>query len=235
MVDTAVRVFPMRDLDFELLYGIPNQTMRSWARSLDAVLAYEPEHLTLRPLLLLPGTPLYADCRSGRIDPCGPEAKIEFYLYAKHRLEQLGYDGYTIHDFALPGHENRYRLALLNGADYMGVGYQADSRVDGACYRNGHSIQEYVEHSADLSLIADRVTRMEGTGEMIQHMVSQLTLERGLDDPALQSSFGNCAGSVLDRVLPQLLREELLERRADGLLYLTAAGIASGVLYKMLA
>lgn len=230
MVDTAVRVFPMRDLNFELLYGIPGQTMHSWERSLNAVLAYQPEHLTLRPLILRPGTPLYAGCKSGKTAPCSPETGTELYLYAKQRLEQMGYCGYTIHDFALPGHEDRYRLALLNGADYTGIGYRADSRVEGIHYCNGHSMQEYIGHSADLSIIADQVTRIEGAGEIMRHIASQLTLKRGLDDAVLQSSFGDSAEPVLNQVLPGLLQEKMLERRANGRLYLTARGIAAGAL-----
>ena len=230
MVDTAVRVFPMRDLNFALLYGIPGQTMHSWERSLNAVLAYRPEHLTLRPLILRPGTPLYAGCKSGKTAPCSPEASTELYLYAKQRLEQMGYRGYTIHDFALPGHEDRYRLTLLNGADYIGIGYGADSRVEGIRYRNGHSLQEYIGHSADLSVIAGQVTQIGGAGEVMRHAAFQLALKRGLDDAALQSTFGDCAGPVVNQIFPGLLQEKMLKRRADGRLYLTAGGIASGVL-----
>lgn len=235
MVDTAVRVFPLRDLNFELLYGIPGQTIASWARTLDAALAYGPEHLTLRPLLLLPGLPLFTACRAGKTAPCSLEEKAELYLYAKQRLEQLGYVSYTVHDFALPGHEDRYRLALLCGTDYMGTGYQADSKIDGIWYRNGHSLQEYIRYSTDPSVLASQMTRMEGAGEALWHKVSQLILGRGLDGAALQGPFADPAGSALGRALSGLLQEKLLERRADGRLYLTAGGIASGALYRTFA
>lgn len=233
MVDTAVKVFPMRALNFELLYGIPGQTMHTWRHSLDAALAYEPEHLSLHPLLLLPATPLLARCRSGEVSPCTQEAKIEFYTYAKERLESLGYRGYTVSDFARPGHEDRYRLGLLDGAEYLGFGYQAESCLDGIRYSNGHSLPEYLEHSTDPSVIANHVTGMAGAGEALSYTVSRLVRDAGLEEQELAARFGAGAKFLLEDFLPKLIGQKWLEKRSDSRLSLTAAGIVSGALYQL--
>lgn len=164
MVDAALRNFQMRDCSFELLYGIPGQTMKSWKNTLEKALYYTPEHMTLYPLRLAKGTKLQQRCVLGEIKPCGSEETAAFYDYARERLEQLGYHAYTICDFAKPGKENRFRLEQLNGTEQLGIGYGAVSLLDGVSYRNGHSLSEYLEHSEDLSILADHLVRLDEEG-----------------------------------------------------------------------
>lgn len=164
MVDVAMRNFHLRDCSFELLYGIPGQTMHSWKNSLDKVLYYAPEHLTLYPLRLEAGTLLKQKCDAGVITPCTQEEVDAFYAYAKERLTKRGYRAYTIYDFALPGKENRFRQAQIEGVNQLGIGYEATTLMDGIMYTNGHSLQEYLEHSDELDVIANHLVRLDETG-----------------------------------------------------------------------
>ena len=50
MVDTALRTFDPRSLSFDLLYGLPGQTLESWRHTLETVLAYRPDHISAIPL-----------------------------------------------------------------------------------------------------------------------------------------------------------------------------------------
>ena len=161
MVDTALKTFDMRELSFHLLYGIPGQTALSWERTLDKALAYSPEHLTLEPVGIGPGTRLYEKVKAGKLTPPPSEAATELYLLAKEKLEGLGYREYTAHRFALPGYEDRYQLGLLAGTDRLGIGYLADSCLDGLFYTNGHSLCEYMAHPTELEVIANQITRVE--------------------------------------------------------------------------
>ena len=67
MADKAIRNFNVRDLSFELLYGIPGQTEHMFMSDLERILYYEPEHVTNRPLVLQKGTPLYVQVKEGTV------------------------------------------------------------------------------------------------------------------------------------------------------------------------
>lgn len=164
MVDVALRTFDVHDCSFELLYGIPGQTMKSWEHALEKVLYYAPEHLTLYPLRLEPGTELKARCDAGLLTPCSEEEMQSFYSYARERLEELGYRAYTIYDFARPGRENRFRLGQIAGTEQLGIGYGAATLMDGISYTNGHSLKEYLEHSEELDVIASHLVRLDAQG-----------------------------------------------------------------------
>lgn len=137
MVDVALKTFDVHDRSFELLYGIPGQNVHTWEHSLDSVLSYAPEHLTMLPLHLYRGTELFRKSQEGALTPCTTEEKIVLYQLAQKKLAGLGYVQYTIHDFTKPGSENRYRLEQLKGTEQLGIGYKAESRIEGVTYKNG--------------------------------------------------------------------------------------------------
>lgn len=159
MVDMAVRAFRPKDLSFELLYGIPSQTEGSWKHTLERVLSYEPAHMTLRPFHAEEGSRLSTRLK----DPSDPvslypeEMYAQLYHYAADLLKQRGYVRYSSFDFALPGHENRFTLGQIRGTDQLGVGYMACSYLGSTFYTNGHSLQEYIDHSDDFPVIANNV------------------------------------------------------------------------------
>ncbi len=159
MVDTALRTFHPRALSFDLLYGIPGQTLTTWKRTLDKVLTYEPDHLSLLPLTMR-GSLLQADCMAGLLQPMSREKVDELAAYAKERLSQEGFASYTFCDYALPGRENRFRLGQLQGVDQLGIGYHAVTRMDGFHYTNGHSLEEYLAHPDDVTILASNVKRI---------------------------------------------------------------------------
>ncbi len=162
MVDAALRTFHPRDLSFELLYGIPGQTERSFRHTLEVALAYEPDHLTLYPLLYPTGSALQIECAAGLLEPLEPQRADELRALAGERLAALGYHAYTQYDYCLPGKENCFRLGQLQGAEQLGLGYDALTRMDGFTYRNGHSLQEYLDHADDLSILARDVAELKG-------------------------------------------------------------------------
>ena len=217
MVDAALKAFDPRDLNFELLYGIPGQTARSFAKSVEKILAYEPDHITLNPLRLLPHTRLYEQCRKGEVKAMEPQAAAELYQKAAERLEALGYQRYTVYDFARPGKENRFRLGLLRGEDVLGLGYGAKSCLGGLCYSTGHNFNEYLAHSGELEIVADRIFQLSGEAQALRLAVGRL--ER----------LETVEGSALGGYLSPLLESGALESTGEGC-RLTPLGIVTGAL-----
>lgn len=220
MVDAALKAFEPRSLNFELLYGIPGQSSLSLGRSLEKVLAYEPDHITLAPLRLLHGTRLYDRCRAGAVTPMEPRMAADLYEEAAERLESLGYRQYTTSGFARPGGQDRFRLGLLRGEDLLGLGYQAKSCLDGLCYSTGHNFNEYLSHSGELEIVADQVAQLSEEGQALRLAVGRLERLEAVE------------GSTLGNHLSPLLESGALENAGTGY-RLTPLGIASGALYRI--
>ena len=161
MVDTAVRTFRPKDLSFDLLTGIPGQTVESFRNSLERTLAYEPEHMSVIPLRVEPGTRLHARIAAGSVPAPDPDMAAACREMADAMLGERGMAPYTETDYCLPGHENRYKLGLAKGLECVGIGYRSVSRVDGVMWTSGHSLQEYIDHSDDITVIANHVSYLK--------------------------------------------------------------------------
>jgi oxygen-independent coproporphyrinogen-3 oxidase len=228
MVDVAVRNFDMHDRSFELLYGIPGQTEHSFLTSLEKVLSYAPEHITLYPLRLEEGTELKNLCDHKQLEPPDPALREQMYNRARELLTKIGLQAYTIYDFARPGHENRYRLGQLCGVEQIGIGYQANSRIDGVVYRNGHSLKEYIEHSDELPVIANGLARPDEESLFRQEIISNLTLSAGLSLESIQKKYQKLVACqhFLDDTVNELTESRVAVKQGDKLT-LTPFGIVT--------
>jgi oxygen-independent coproporphyrinogen-3 oxidase len=132
-----VRAAGATSVSLDLLYDIPGQSPASWARSLDAALTLEPDHLSLYALTLddpdaegltgpggdhlptRPGARAWRErARLGQDD----DRAAELYEAADDRLAAAGYGWYEISNWARPGHESRHNLAYWQGGAWEAVG-----------------------------------------------------------------------------------------------------------------
>lgn len=155
MADTAIRNFRMRDLSFELMYGIPGQTVNHVVTDLKKILEYQPEHVTLYPLIMHSSSMIAQHCT-----PVSTADRIQQFKHAKELLEEKGYYQYTSCDFALPGKENRYHLLRDETIEQIGIGYRAHSILDGVQYYNGPDINTYIQYSDNPSVITCEACRL---------------------------------------------------------------------------
>jgi oxygen-independent coproporphyrinogen-3 oxidase len=139
-VAAAVRTAREAGIDsisLDLLYDVPGSTEASWAATLDAALALEPDHLSLYALTLddpdaegltgptgdhLPTTPGARRWRSRARTAQDDDRAAAQYLHASERLAVAGWRGYEISNWARPGHESRHNLVYWERRPYEAVG-----------------------------------------------------------------------------------------------------------------
>jgi oxygen-independent coproporphyrinogen-3 oxidase len=149
--DTRRTLAMLRDagfenISFDLIAGLPGQTLRAWSRNLDEALALGPEHLSLYLLEVHEGTPLAAQIREGRYSAPDADLAAEMYSLLAERTLEGGYEQYEISNFCLPGHQSRHNLKYWTGEPYFGFGCSAHS-FDGRHLRwsNERDARLYVE------------------------------------------------------------------------------------------
>ena len=110
--------------------GLPGQTAASWKRTLDGVLAAAPHHVSVYPLTLEEGTPLYRmACRDELLEP-DEDFQASCMDVARERLGAAGYHPYEVASYALDGHECAHNIAYWTGRGYLGLGRSAAGMLD---------------------------------------------------------------------------------------------------------
>ena len=118
------------DVSCDLMCGLPGQTMASWQHTLDGVLEAAPHHVSVYPLTLEEGTPLYRMvCRDESLEP-DEDFQAACMDVARQRLSSAGYHPYEVASYALDGHECAHNIAYWTGRGYLGLGRSAAGMLD---------------------------------------------------------------------------------------------------------
>ena len=118
------------DVSCDLMCGLPGQTMASWQYSLNGVLAAAPHHVSVYPLTLEEGTPLYRmACRDESLEP-DEDFQAACMDVARDCLTAAGYHPYEVASYALDGHECAHNIAYWTGQGYLGLGRSAAGMLD---------------------------------------------------------------------------------------------------------
>lgn len=118
------------DVSCDLMCGLPGQTMASWQYTLDGALAAAPHHVSVYPLTLEEGTPLYRmACRDESLEP-DEDFQAACMDVARERLSSAGYHPYEVASYALDGHECAHNIAYWTGQGYLGLGRSAAGMLD---------------------------------------------------------------------------------------------------------
>lgn len=139
------------DISVDLIYGLPSQTLDSWNESLDTLLRYKLPHLSAYALSYEPGTKLYAQLMSGKIEETSELLYEAMYDALVEGTEKYGYEHYEISNFALPGHRALHNSHYWDFTPYLGLGCSAHS-FDGYSRRfNPSNVKKYVESLESLT------------------------------------------------------------------------------------
>lgn len=118
------------DVSCDLMCGLPGQTMASWQHTLNGVLAAAPHHVSVYPLTLEEGTPLYRmACRDESLEP-DEDFQAACMDVARERLSSAAYHPYEVASYALDGHECAHNIAYWTGQGYLGLGRSAAGMLD---------------------------------------------------------------------------------------------------------
>jgi oxygen-independent coproporphyrinogen-3 oxidase len=132
------------NISFDLIAGLPDQSLADWETNLDEAIAMSPEHLSLYLLEIHEGTPLAEQVRSGRQPKPDEEIAAEMYEMMIERLTKAGYAQYEISNFSRPGYESRHNSKYWRLEPVFGFGVSAHSFDGEQRYANERDTAKYV-------------------------------------------------------------------------------------------
>ena len=133
------------NLSLDLIFALPSALGRDWRGDLEALVALEPDHVSLYGLTVEAATPLGRWRARGDVEEAPEEAYEREFLEAHQRLAAAGFEHYEVSNFARPGRRSRHNSSYWTGAPYAGLGPSAHE-FDGVVRRwNVAPYAEWVE------------------------------------------------------------------------------------------
>lgn len=179
-----------KNIGIDLIYGVPGQTREHWEKSLDAVVAMRPEHISVYALSLDEGSSYHREAEAGSLTLPDDELTATMYEYAVIRLRDEGYNRYEISNFSLPGFECRHNLNYWERGEYLGLGPAAWSFVSGRRWNNIADVGEYCRRlsSSLTSIEAQEIIETEPAAR--EAILLGLRTAKGLDLDLFEQAYG---------------------------------------------
>jgi len=232
-VQRSVEIFRtagIANINLDLIFAVPGQTIDDWRADLDQALALEPLHLSCYGLVFEPNTPLTVKMNSGRITPAEQDLEAAMYEATIDRLSAAAYEHYEISNWARRSEDSRssarcrHNMAYWKNRNWWAIGPSASGHVNGLRWKNVPRLGEYLENGPWPPVVdVERVDAPTVAGEQFMLGLRLIEgLELGEVEQLLHSSGESQSGRRA--AIGRHLDAGLLERRDDHL-RLTRSGL----------
>ena len=193
------------NINVDLMYGIPEQTRGSFEKTLDAVIALNPEHISCYGLIIEEGTPFYEKRESLPLPD--EDAECDMYESAHRKFTDAGYNHYEISNYAKDKVLCRHNLKYWRDEEYIGIGLAAHSYFDGVRFSNTSDFAEYFE-----SVSKYRELERESKGkDPLEYAMLALRLSEGLSISEYRRIFGKEFAAEKKELLDSYIKKGLMK------------------------
>ena len=218
-----VRAAGFENVNLDLLFGLPGQSLDHWKLDLDEALALDPEHLSLYSLTIEEGTE-FGECRRrGELEEINEEGAADMYEVALDLTLEFGFDQYELSSFARPGRECLHNLGYWNYLPYLGYGLGAASFLEGTRWTNTAVLRDYLRSASNGGVSRATEKRLPGREALGEELMLGLHTQKGVSLAPLSVRYG-CDVEQVYADSFQLLKGQGLIELEDGSARLTRKG-----------
>jgi oxygen-independent coproporphyrinogen III oxidase len=191
------------NVNLDLIFGIPGQTLEQWERTLAATVSLNPEHISAYCLTYEEDTEYFLRLNRGQYQR-DESRDTDFFEMTMDVLQGSGFYHYEISNYARRGRECRHNLAYWLGADFLGLGPSAFSTVDLCRWKNVSDTAAYISALENRASPSDFREVLDESAWRVERIAFSLRTNRGV-----------AAGLLSPSRAEKLAEIGLLRREAD--------------------
>ena len=198
------------NLNLDLIFCVPGQSLEDWRLDLDTAVSWEPDHLSTYCLIHEEKAALFAQVERGEIGP-DPEREERFFRFTWDFLKEAGFDQYEVANFARSGKRCKHNWNVWRMNEWIGLGPSAASQRAGERWANAASLDRW-----SAALKEGRLEREEavtlGSLELFEdYLLFGLRLNDGIDLGEATIRCPQVDVNPVRELLFQLAEEGLIE------------------------
>lgn len=218
------RSIGFHNINVDLMFGLPGQSLVQWIETLENVTQLNPEHLSCYSLIVEEGTAFYKRFQQGTLQLPNEELERTMYYETIEFLRDKGYTQYEISNFAKQDKECRHNLVYWNLEEYVGCGSASHSYSDGFRYSNEENVETYIEKiNVQGNAIVEK-TRNSLENDMEEFMFMGLRKNLGISKSKFMQRFNKDIHSVYGTIINKYILTKFMVEQDDNI-FLTYEGI----------
>lgn len=204
----VARQIGFKNINVDLMIGLPNQKIEDVKISLKDVISLNPEHISVYSLILEEGTVLENKVNKGILKLPDEDTERKMYWTVKNFLEQAGYNHYEISNFAKPGFESKHNSNCWEQKEYVGVGLAAHSYINKTRYSNTDNLDKYLKEIKQNRTIYETQNQED---EQKEYMLLGLRKIEGVNIQKFKNKFIQNPIYLYRRELDKLVKNKLIK------------------------
>ena len=221
------------NINLDLIFGLPGQSINQWSETLCWAIELKPEHLSCYALQVEDGTPLANEVALKKLILPEESDVVSMMKLTREMLPALGYKQYEISNFAKEGYACQHNITYWKGNDYLGLGAAAFSTVGNGRWSNSVEVIDYIGLIMEQGAPCRKREELTERTRMVEAVMLGLRMTEGLNWEAFRERWGS-QSDIFEEDKAALIKEGWLMQ--DGaFLRLTEEGIpvSNLVLYRI--
>ncbi len=214
----------VKNLNLDLMLGIPGQTAEEWRSTLRWAIDLKPEHISAYSLQVEDGTEFRRLQKAGKLHLPDEDTEREMAALTVEMLEGSGYRQYEFSNYAKEGFLCRHNVRYWKRGDYLGLGLGASSLFEGSRWHNTRNLEHYFEHSSDPGQIVREMEQLDRRTEIEEAMFLGLRMSEGIEDAEFEARYGLSVFSLYGEIIERQIAEGVLLREGNRI-FLSPRGI----------
>lgn len=206
-----------KNINVDLMLGLPNQTIKDLSNSVDKIIQLNPEHISIYSLILEENTVLFNLIEQGKLILPSDEVERNMYWYIKNKLELSGYKHYEISNFAKEGYESKHNWNCWEQKQYVGFGVAAHSYLKDKRFSNIENLEQYINNIENDNLEKNYILHENQNiyDKKKEYMLLGLRKIYGVSIQKFKNKFDDNPIYLFRKELKKLIEEDLLEIDGD--------------------
>lgn len=216
VADSVAAISMAREAGFEninldLIYGLPQQKVEDWQRTLNAALEKSPQHLSLYQLSIDESSEFYNQHKRKKLQLSDDAEVLKMDDLNSLACRRANMEQYEISNFSIPGYSCRHNLNYWNNNPYYGAGAGAVSFLSGVREKRILMPNDYcngIERGENIIIESEELPLEDSFKET---MMLGLRMTKGVERARLQAIYGMDPVSYYGELMTTLVKQQLLQ------------------------
>lgn len=213
-----------KNINVDLMFGLPNQSVEEWEESLRKIASLEPEHISAYSLIIEEDTGFYKLWENNKLLLPNEEEERIMYSKTKEILASYGYKQYEISNYAKEGYECYHNKVYWKCEEYLGLGSASSSFINEKRIKNIEDVKTYIERINKNESIIDEVIENKNKDNIEEFIFMGLRMLEGINLSEFKNKFNTNIEDMYKEVIEKNINNNLLIIENDRL-KLTSKGI----------
>ncbi|MEY4323703.1 MAG: coproporphyrinogen oxidase [Actinomycetota bacterium] len=220
----AARAAGIDNINIDLIYGTPGETLDDLRLSLDVVTKLAVEHVSAYALIVEDGTRLARQISQGDIASPDDDDMADKYELIDTFLSALGMQWYELSNWSFPAHECEHNLNYWKSHNWWGIGPGAHSHIGGVRWWNAKHPNTWTHKLSESESPAVGREILTAQDQQFEDLLLRMRLREGF-----------AIGQAAQEVSQELLDEGLIHLTEDDRAVLTLRGrlLADAIVHRL--